>query len=658
MKPSTFLLVIASLCFVDACGGGGTPPPPPPPAVPTVAISALSTTINLGDAATLTWSSTNATSCTASSSPSESDWSGQVATSGSQPVTPASLGTSTYSLQCTGKGGDTSNSASVMVNIGALVIVSGTLPNGTVGTPYDRRSVRCSKGSPGCTCLFPNNPQSCFRIVFGFPLSATGGIAPYVWSWTAAPGLVLPAGLSLSGSTISGTPSAAGSYGIVVTVTDSQSPAGHTAVTYTLTINNPTPPSITSTAPRAGSLNLPYTFTFSATGFAPLTWTKSGALPPGLLLGSDGVLAGTPTKLGSYPITATVTDGVGQTSSEDVTIEIFPHGFKTTGSMAEARREGHTATLLTNGKVLVAGGIDATTTAELFDPASGTFSATGSMVSARHDHTATVLFNGRVLVAGGDNVTGATVELFDPVSGSFASTGSMSTARTGHTATLLTNGKVLVTGGIGTGGVSLATAELFDPASGTFTLTGSVATPRTGHTTTLLANGKVLVTGGMDAGGTTVATAELFDPVTGSFTSTGNMGTTRRDHRATLLTNGKVLVTGGVDASSTIVVTAELFDPVSGTFASTGSMRTAHIRHQAVLLQDGTVLVAGGGDSSGLAQAAAELGAASGASFAGTGSLITGRDSHTATLLNDGRVLVTGGIDFSGTPLATAELYQ
>ncbi|MGA7273695.1 MAG: kelch repeat-containing protein, partial [Candidatus Udaeobacter sp.] len=126
-----------------------------------------------------------------------------------------------------------------------------------------------------------------------------------------------------------------------------------------------------------------------------------------------------------------------------------------------------------------------------------TFGNTGSLTTAREQHTATLLPNGQVLVAGGEGTSGylSSAELYDPASGTWTATGSLTTARDLHTATLLPNGQVLVAGGIGTS-VDLSSAELYDPASGTWTATGSLTTARFEHTATLLPNGKVLVAGG------------------------------------------------------------------------------------------------------------------------------------------------------------------
>ena len=271
-----------------------------------------------------------------------------------------------------------------------------------------------------------------------------------------------------------------------------------------------------------------------------------------------------------------------------------------TGSMITARA-AHTATLLQNGEVLVAGG-DANgsggsplASAELYHPSTGTWTATGSMITAREAHTATLLPNGEVLVAGGVGLfpggagSLASAELYDPSTGAWAATGSLITARDGQTATLLQNGKVLVAGGGGGG----ASAELYDSSAGAWTATGSMTTARAADTATLLQNGEVLVAGGSGS------SAELYDPSAGTWTATGSMTTAREAQTATLLQNGKVLVAGGDDFSGELA-TAELYDPSTRTWTATGSMTTAREGQTATLLPNGEVLVAGGiGFSSG-----------------------------------------------------------
>jgi Kelch motif/Galactose oxidase, central domain len=287
-----------------------------------------------------------------------------------------------------------------------------------------------------------------------------------------------------------------------------------------------------------------------------------------------------------------------------------------TGSMSTVRSE-HTATLLSSGKVLVVGGSILFTTlasAELYDPATGTWTATGSLNRARREHTATLLPDGKVLVAGGffdmpGTTTGgnslATAEIYDPASGTWTLTGSLATPRRGHSATLLPNGRVLVAGGNDWfhAGI-LRSAEMYDPATGTWTETVSMAYPRGGPRATLLLSGKVLVLGNdTDAG---PFTSELYDPANGTWTTTGNLAH-RSYGSATLLPGGRVLVTGGYIAGA--YSSAELYDPVSGSWTTTGSLNTQRFRQTATLLPDGTVLVAGGwpGEGTNNPTASAEL---------------------------------------------------
>jgi WD40 repeat protein len=339
-----------------------------------------------------------------------------------------------------------------------------------------------------------------------------------------------------------------------------------------------------------------------------------------------------------------------------------PVNFVSTGSLATARN-GHTATMLPNGKVLVAGGFDGNSilaSAELYDPASGTWSATGSLATARAYHTATLLPNGKVLVAGGGNNS---AELYDPASGTWSATGSLATARAYHTATLLLNGKVLIVAGEGNSApFVLASAELYDPASGTWSATGSLAVARagqpSGHTATLLPNGKVLVAGGGNSN-SILTSAELYDPASGTWSATGSFATPRSGHTATLLSNGKVFVAGGGDGHN-IFASTELYDPGSGTWSATGSFARARFGHTATLLPNGKVLVIGGGGSlGGHVFGGAELYDPASGTSSTTGSPATARENHTATLLPNGKVLVAGGFDIRfGFVFASAELYN
>jgi hypothetical protein len=590
--------------------------------------------------------------------------------------------TDTVSVSLTGK-----SSTIATTTPPALMITSGAPPNGTVDQIYGglrRRYEACAtSGCFACTRPAPPLPGTCPAWppcgsrpcileldLTGFTLSAAGGVPPYGWSASA-----LPLGLRLTNEDvefdISGTPPSGttGTYkNVLVTLNDSGTPQAQTPATYTILVSNPPPPVVNSTpAPPAGAVNLPYTYNFTASsGTLPLqNWNETGALPPGLSpLTAGGLLSGTPTSTGSFPISVTVQDAAGQSSApQGFALSIYQHGFAPTGSMTTLRT-GYAQTLLRNGKVLVTGGWVPGTgplaTAELFDAATGTFAATASMGTARSGHTATLLNDGRVLVAGGtdSNVIFATAEIYDPTTGKFTPTGSMGTASDGHTATLLNNNKVLIVGG------SLAIAELYDPVAGTFAATGGLTTLRESYAINLLANGKVLVAGGVDASSSPLATAEIYDPVAGTFAATGSMTSKRLGPTATLLNSSKVLVAGGTDASGNPVAAAELYDPVAGTFAVTGSMVTARIHHTATLLNDGTVLFAGGDILIGNTfngASTAELFDPTTGTFLHTGSMGANRTYHLATLLNDGRVLVTGGFTVTQTSLgytATAELYQ
>jgi len=318
--------------------------------------------------------------------------------------------------------------------------------------------------------------------------------------------------------------------------------------------------------------------------------------------------------------------------------------------------------LLSDGRVLVVTGNTSdgpVASAELYDPASGIWTATGRLGFSVLGHTATLLPNGKVLVAGGVFLVDySSAELYDPATETWTATGSMTGSRYDHTATLLPNGKVLVAGGFtrpaGSSGHPLATAEIYDPASGTWMTTGSMALARTSHTATLLPNGKVLVAGGDYMFGS----VELYDPASGTWATTGNLpGFGLVGHTATLLSNGKVLVAGGGDTGQTLA-RAELYDPATGTWTATGSLATGRSFHTATLLSSNQVLVVGGYPSDGIPLVSAELYDPASETWMATGSLATARTSHTATLLSSNQVLVAGGLhDASGDPVASAELY-
>jgi hypothetical protein len=486
------------------------------------------------------------------------------ANDGSLTGTPTRLGTSNFTVMVADSAAmPAQSSLSFSVTIGAPaapVIAYSEPPTATVGTPYGP-----------------------------FQFTASGGLAPLAWSETPT----LTIGLTL-GSTVgalSGTPSAnaAGWYPIKLNVTDALNQQA-----------KPVPVVVRVSLPHAGSF---------ATLAAHLTLPRSGHTAT--LLNSGKVLI------------AGGGNGVADRSAElyDPATGTFT---PTTGLMTDPRIY-HTATVLNDSslaKVLIVGASDLT--AELYDPATETFKPTGSLHHARSSPTATLLAAsgpnaGKVLIVGGNTTSGDQIaELYDPATGTFSDTGTTTLLRSGHTATLLTvgplAGQVLIAGGSGS-----ATAELYNPSTGAFTPTGSMTVPRTGHTATALGaqdighNGDVLMVG-------TDGSTDLFDPGTQKFTAVGSVdppsAVVITSHTATLRNDGTVLVAGGYEQGQAYrrwfrglpwhtfcvlegtfprsTAMSALFAPESEGFTPTNYLNTARDGHTATLLGNGSVLILGG----------------------------------------------------------------
>jgi Kelch motif/Galactose oxidase, central domain len=341
---------------------------------------------------------------------------------------------------------------------------------------------------------------------------------------------------------------------------------------------------------------------------SPGQWTLTGTM-------SNTIYLQTSTLLPNGKVL--VAGGSDNDNNPTALVQLYDPGsgkWTVTNSLPGARY-GHTATLLTNGYVLVAGGVsdfsDAglVTNVELYNPTNSTWIVTGGMNYPRYGHTATLLANGTVLVAGGMGSNGPNPnitniypsEIYNPNTGKWTVSGSLTVGRINHTATLLQSGKVLVTGGSVTN-VILVTGEceLYDPNTGNWSPTASMNDILAFHTATLLPNGQVLVAGGDTSVGTPggfsyypVSDAELYDPNSQMWANTGSLNHPRDNHTATLMPNGLVMVTG---TSMVLFITnsTELYNPSNGMWYAAAQMNYPRIRHTATLLPNGTVLAAGG----------------------------------------------------------------
>ncbi|MFC9688249.1 Kelch repeat-containing protein [Kribbella sp. NPDC056951] len=286
-------------------------------------------------------------------------------------------------------------------------------------------------------------------------------------------------------------------------------------------------------------------------------------------------------------------------------------------------RQLHSLTRLADGTVLAAGGTNTgpafpakgLKSVERFNPVLETWTATGDLIEPRTAHTATLLPDGRVLVAGGrtertpdSQGTTTSAELYDPKAGTWSATGAMTDPRSDHQAVLLRDGRVMVIGGqryTGNGDVAtLAFCEIYNPATGRWTPTGSLTSPRSLHTATLLRDGTVFVTGGGWPG--MVAdwvynahsdwTTERYDPATGRWTRAEDMSSARTFHRAVVLGSGRVLIVAGGNGPALYAGfrSTALYDPINRSWAAGAGLTTGRWACTATELADGRVLVTGG----------------------------------------------------------------
>lgn len=394
-----------------------------------------------------------------------------------------------------------------------------------------------------------------------------------------------------------------------------------------------------------------------------------GAVMPGVTVtvsigtnAGGGVISGTVTKM---------TDPVGEATFDDIKLSRGGDGytFVVTALLAGSPgttsspfyvsgfgngpnnihgRSGHAATLLADGRVLVTGGSFSSAAAEIYDPATSSWSLTGSLVVNRTKHTATLLNDGRVLIAGGLSMTNnvlSQAEIYDPTTGAFTPlTDVLSSPRTDHRAVLLTNGKVLITGGSSTAPgspTSLSSSDLFDPPTLDFSATAAMSVSRELHTMTVLDDGSVLVAGGRscNAGCVFLSTVSVYNAAGTAVVDVAPMVTPRTTQAAAKLGNGTVLIAGGFNFGAMSL--SELYSPGSATWASTGAMNAARYAHTATLMEDGSVLVTGGSGVSGSLNSAERYYTSGTWSFT-ENDMAFSRLVHTATRLASGKVLIVG----------------
>lgn len=335
-------------------------------------------------------------------------------------------------------------------------------------------------------------------------------------------------------------------------------------------------------------------------------------------------------------------------------------------------RDGHTATLLPNGTVVVAGGElnnMAEASSEVYSQSTGSWSTVGSLNVARVNASAILLAQGTALVMGGcvancQTSTTATAEIYNPTSRTWSLTGNMLTGRAYFGAVMLPGGKILAVGGCTTFNINgcanvTAKAEIYDPSTGKWSATGPMTVARGALTVTMLPNGKVLAAAGQNAAGDALASSELYNPATGKWTLTGKMNVARDEHTAVLLASGNVLAVGGEDINGISTAKTELYNPATGKWTLTGNLNTSRIEHTATHLMNGNVLISGGKKvtlTTETVLSSAELYNPSTGVWTRTGGLHNARTGHTATLLHSGMVIDASG---SGATqdLISAELY-
>jgi hypothetical protein len=516
----------------------------------------------------------------------------------------------------------------------------------------------------------PSQPSPTFTSVTPSSGLAGGGTPLTITGTNFRSGLSVTIGgaavtsLSLSGPTsiaVTTPAHAVGTANIVITNSDATSVTATSAFTFTA---NPTP-TITNATPSTITVGSASTsITITGTGYTAQSTVQLNAIALSSQFVSNQQLTA------SLPANLLTSAQFGRL----VVSNPAPGGGSSDSGAAFASgpalpftQYGGTATVLSDGRILVCGGANGsnvTNSAAIYDPSTNQFTAVGSMSVSRYRHTATLLNSGKVLIAGGFSTVGSTTdlfsaELFDPAAGTFSVVGSMQAARARHAATLLTSGKVLLTGG----DLNLAQnphniwSELFDPSTNTFSAGPQMAYYRVGHSAVGLNDGTVLVLGGVD-GSTNIylAAAELYNPSINAFTSVGSMQYARSRTAAVLMSDSRVFVAGGINSIG-VVDSAEIYSPTAKTFSTAGQMNWAVFTENATLLHDGTILVSGGQDSS-YSYSVAEVYKPTTGTFSAIPGMTTARFFAQTAILPSGNVFVVGGTGDGTSGLNSTETFS
>ncbi|MCK9365151.1 MAG: DUF1566 domain-containing protein [Syntrophales bacterium] len=481
------------------------------------------------------------------------------------------------------------------------------------------------------------------------------------------------------------------------TVDDIVLAEGAAACTFTVAkFGSPNPSVYLGAAGGTATLNVTASnsaCTWSASVASGSDWLSIASGASGTGSGQMQISAAANPSTNGIPRDASVSFGAGQGFNVWQMATALPRTSVALGSLQSRRAGNHTATLLQNGKVLIVGGhtnvniTDVLATAELYDPASRTFTLTGSMNVPRWGHTATLLPDGKVLIAGGYNYTSGShtnldsAELYDPATGQFTLLASkMSSPRRQHTATPFTDPttkapKILIAGGINSGGAAQSDtwsvtnkADLYDVATSTFAPTGNLVAGRGTHRATTIPGasmtvnsplgGTITVTGTniLVVGGSNfdsyLASAEIYDTVAGTFSATGSM-TTGRAHG---IGNFGPVFGGGLTTGQTCLASTEIYNTVTKTFSSYATLSQARRGHEVTPLSPGRILVSGGDCAGNATMEILDL--ATDAFTPSSQSMTAARVFHTATYLPNAAALAELDILLvGGDPGGTAELY-